>query len=165
MTYGSIRPIIVTVDKSEITGAIADGAYSSVQSIDIPAAYEGGPSMYWVRQILVKSEDEPTNGWNIVFHRNTGGTNADLDTDTVECVENVTDNSVDSPQSGVGYYSNSDLYLLITATATGTAGNPSPPNQIPMQMHFQLGPNGGSKTSGATGEVVVKFWLEPVLGY
>jgi hypothetical protein len=164
MGFGSIRPVIVTVPKATIAGAVADGAYAALVSVDIPYQYVGSPSMYYVRQILIKSEDQPTT-WSVIFHRASDDTNADMDLDTVEAVETVTSNGIDTPQTGVGYYSNSDLHVLITVTPTGTLNGAQAHGKALMQMHFQLGPNGGTKAAGAAGEVVIKFWLEPVMGY
>ena len=154
-----VRPIIVTVPKATVAEAITSDTWDgSIHSVDIPAL-EGSTLDYMLDQIVIKSEDEPTS-WAIAFYGTSGADDADLDVDTASIIEIVTNNgAAASPQSGVGYYSNSDIGAYIRASA-GTKTQPW--DQAKHQIHFELSPQTGAKTAGATGEMTITLWLIPL---
>lgn len=158
---------VVEVPKSEIDEAITlDSWDGDLHTVDIPGWYDGSVVQFKCMQITIVSEDEPTS-WAVAVFNGTGGTNSDLDLDAFEFTEVVTDNSVSGAiQTGVGYYSNSDTHLLFRASRTGTPDSPSTTGPNKLQMSFLVSPQGTTgKSAGASGEMIVRFWLMPITGY
>lgn len=156
----SLKPVNVRVGKDVVVELIAADTFGTLHSVDVLPS--SNIRDYIVDQITLIAEDTGPTSWKVAFYDGPNGVDADLDLDETVFITTLSNGTV-TDVAGAEYWSASDICGIVRLSYSAT--NPSVPDfqKRTLQLNFRVGPVGAGKTAGATGELILRFVLRPLV--
>lgn len=155
----SLKPVNVRVGKDVVVELIAADNFGTLHSVDVLPS--SNIRDYIVDQITLIAEDTGPTSWRVAFYDGPNGVDADLDVDETIFITTLSNGII--TDSAAEYWSASDICGIVRLSHSAT--DPSVPDfqRRNLQINFRVGPVGAGKTAGATGELILRFVLRPLV--